>query len=516
MPFTPLLIKPAPGIQRDNTQFSAQACVDGQWCRFQNGHARKIGGCYLLSNRLSGISRGLAVLDAGSFAYVQSGWSGGIDQFTIDMNGNVSAVVSRTPVGFAPNANYYWIMDQMWDATSTTTLTFAVAVQSLNDITNTTESQVYYGNVVTATPFAAAISTASTPITTAGCLRAIHPFLVLGDSFGNITWSDVNLPFVYSGGLSGSARATASKIVQIYPLRGGAGSSPAMIIWSLDSLLVANFVGSPGVFQFSTISDQSTIMSAQSVVEYDGLWFWCGIDRFLMYNGTVQEIPNTLNRNWFFDNLNYTWVSKVFGFAVKRWGEIWWCYPRGNATECTHAVIYNVRENVWYDTQLPGNGRSQGYPSQVFRSPIMTGVDPYNVGGNIEYGLWRHEYGTDIVDINRIPQALNSYFTTDVLSYITSAGAGNAVSIDHIEPDFVQSGNMYCQLFGKANPAAPDVGGTVFTFPATYTTPDDTVIQLRDQRRLARVQFGSNVAGGTYQHGQSIMYAEQGDERFRP
>ena len=102
-------------------------------------------------------------------------------------------------------------------------------------------------------------------------------------------------------------------------------------------------------------------MSSQCVIEYDGIYYWCGVDRFLMFNGVVREVPNSLNLNWFYDNLNFNQRQKVFAVKVPRWGEIWWCYPRGNATECTHAVIYNVRENTWYDCELPNDGRSAGF-----------------------------------------------------------------------------------------------------------------------------------------------------------
>ncbi|MEG7750677.1 hypothetical protein U2087_15640, partial [Listeria monocytogenes] len=81
--------------------------------------------------------------------------------------------------------------------------------------------------------------------------------------------------------------------------------------------------------------------------------FWCGLDRLVSYNGVVQDVPNTMNSNFFFDNLNYDHATKVFAFKVPRFGEIWWCFPKGASTECNHAVIFNVRENTWYDTPLP-------------------------------------------------------------------------------------------------------------------------------------------------------------------
>jgi hypothetical protein len=112
-------------------------------------------------------------------------------------------------------------------------------------------------------------------------------------------------------------------------------------------------------------------MSSQSVIEYDGVYYWCGVDRFLLYNGVVKEIPNTMNQNYFFDNLNYSQRQKIYATKVPRFGEVWWFYPRGDSTECNDAIIYNIRENCWYDAGLStGSQRSAGYFSQVFHYPI--------------------------------------------------------------------------------------------------------------------------------------------------
>jgi hypothetical protein len=90
----------------------------------------------------------------------------------------------------------------------------------------------------------------------------------------------------------------------------------------------------------------------------------------------VKEIPNTMNQNYFFDNLNYDQRQKVWATKVPRYGEIWWFYPRGDATECTDAIIYNVRENTWYDAgEARGAQRSAGYFSQVFAYPVAASWD---------------------------------------------------------------------------------------------------------------------------------------------
>lgn len=180
------------------------------------------------------------------------------------------------------------------------------------------------------------------------------------------------------------------KFIQALPVRGGS-NSPSGLFWSLDSLVRVSYaptnvvVGATTVTQYwryDIISSQSSIMSSQCVIEYDGIYYWIGTDRFLLYNGVVKEIPNAFNQNYFFDNLNYSQRQKVWATKVPRFGEIWWFYPRGDSTECNDAIIYNIRENCWYDAGTAvGSRRSAGFFSQVFRFPISAGWESNATGG---------------------------------------------------------------------------------------------------------------------------------------
>lgn len=165
--------------------------------------------------------------------------------------------------------------------------------------------------------------------------------------------------------LSGSNQ----KIIQGYFTRGG-GNSPCLLFWSLTSLIrVMNVNGTEGEIGFSSdiISNNCSIMSRDCVVEYDGLFYWMGVDRFFVYNGTVQELPNTFNQNDVFENIDLSQRMNVIGIANPKYGEIWWFYPDkryapyyydpaiedsytpfdGN----TAAVVYNKRENCWYSLE---------------------------------------------------------------------------------------------------------------------------------------------------------------------
>jgi hypothetical protein len=88
-----------------------------------------------------------------------------------------------------------------------------------------------------------------------------------------------------------------------------------------------------------------------------------------------DQLKNNFNQNYFFDNLNYAQSQKVWAQKVPRFGEIWWFFPSGDSTECNDCIIYNIREDCWYDAGgAVGANRSAGYFSQVFHYPIAAGT----------------------------------------------------------------------------------------------------------------------------------------------
>jgi hypothetical protein len=321
-----------------------------------------------------------------------------------------------------------------------------------------------------------------------------------------VGWSVPGDPTDLTGSGSGQARPWSQKFIKAISLRGGAGNAPAALFFAYDAVVRMSFTGSSTVFQFDVIATETSIMSPNCVVDYDGVLYWAGVDRFLMFNGVVREVENTLNQNYFFENVTEGNRPKVFAFKVPRFGEIWWCYPRGGATECTHAVIYNVRENTWYDTELPNLGRSAGVYNNGLQAPILTGVVPTDDG----YKVWLHEKGVDEIDgINLQP--INSFFTTADISVVASQSMNAKVRVMAVEPDFVQSGPMTLQVVGRANARAPEVFSTVFEFPESASQPYEEIVMLKEQRRELRLTFTSNAVGGTYQMGQIIAQIDTGD-----
>lgn len=432
-------------------------------------------------------------------------------------------------------------------------------------------------------------------VSVSGGVVTLHPYVFVYGNDGLIRNCSAGNANDWVSADANEVSVATGKIVQGLPVRGGS-NAPSGLFWSLDSLIRVSYIGGAGTppqfWRYDLISSQSSILSSQSVIEYDGVYYWCGVDRFLLYNGVVKEIPNTFNQNYFFDNLNYDAREKVWVTKVPRFGEIWWFYPRGNATECTDAVIYNVRENCWYDAgEAVGAQRSAGFFSQVFHYPISadwnvnasggiltatitnagsaytdgtfnntpltggagTGATAnitvaggivttvvinghginYVVGNTLSaslaggagfvltvatlmnfVSLFQNEIGTDKVS-GATALAIESYFETNDLGWVAGGpsqpapvGDNRLLSLERVEPDFVQSGNLELYVTGRPYAQSSDTTSAAYVFG-----PSTGKIDMLEQRRELRLKFVSNVAGGDYQLGKIILNADLGDSR---
>ena len=522
-----------PGIRRDGTILEGNQWSAGQWVRFDRNRPRKMRGYRSISKLLNNPSRQLTSQTSSGSSYIHSGHVAGIDAFTVSSTASVSSTTTRTPAGFTQDPNITWQFSTIYDPTSGLQQLIGVATYSQLDPTNTTVGNgalnamtgntsnifnggVYLGTALTTMALAPNGSGSKTESATttgvSGGVCVLNPYTILYGANGYFAWSTPTAPLDFRGAGSGSNNITAQKIIRGLPLRGGAGYSPAGLFWSIDSLIRATYVGGTTIWQWDTLSDEISLLNANCVVQSDGLFYWVGADgRFYLYNGVIQEIPNDLNLNWFFDGRNPAYDGKAYAFRNPRWGEIWFCYARGTATEPSHAVIYNYRKKTWYDTKLPVTGRSMATLGDTSLGILMSDA---TINTSSAYTLWQHEVGVDAVDGTSV-NAIDAFIETTPITLFTGdqpSFAGLSASI--LESDFVFNGNLTVTVRGQASANSPNIDSVPYVITASPTTAATQVTPIKEMRRQMSLRFESNVAGGDFQLGDCWLHISKDSARM--
>jgi hypothetical protein len=429
---------------------------------------------------------------------------------------NVATVITS----FTANDNNLWQFDIGYDVGGGISYLIAHPGQNLTNIDSTVNVPVLYGDFPGGVMSELADTSGSSPsnaaIEVSGGVVMLHPYLFVYGNNGFIKNSSAGNFFDWNSADANETNVSTGKIVKGLPVRGGT-TAPSGLFWSTDSLIRVSYTpttvtGSTLYWRYDIITSQSSILSSSCVIEYDGIFFWVGVDRFLMYNGVVTEIPNSMNFNYFFDNLNYAQRQKVWVSKIPRWGEIWWFFPSGDSEECNDAVVFNVREQVWYDAGTAiGARRSAGVYTEVFHYPVWAGNEENTAGS---YTLWQHETGTDAIYLNN-QDAIQSYFETNNIGWVTGGpgaddptGINRWVHLERVEPNFNQAENMNMYITGPSYAQGPDDLSDAYVF-----APDTLKIDLREQRREMRIKFESNTVRGNYEMGQILLSADLGDER---
>jgi len=238
----------------------------------------------------------------------------------------------------------------------------AHAAPNVEDINNNVQTNIYWGNINSITPLSL-IDSVNLPISSGGIIVS-YPYIFMYGNNGIISYTLT--PNNWSAAVNTPVSST--KVVKAVKTRGG-GNTPSILFFSLDSLYRATFQGGNPPFKFDTIQEGISIISQNCVVTDFNVVYWIGINQFYLYNGVVRPLQNDMNRVYFFENLNQKYRNKVFGWFNHLYDEIWWHYPSKNSTECDLVIIFNLKEERWYDSILHRSAVSP--PSDPFSYPIL-------------------------------------------------------------------------------------------------------------------------------------------------
>jgi hypothetical protein len=528
----PLLYKA--GILRDGTTFQDEYCVDGQWIRFVGGKIKKMKGQRELINSPQHV-RYLNVQFANNTTYLFYATGNTVNRLNLNLttstlSNNIELLNNGINVGLVTWTSVVFIRDLQPCIAFLRTLN---ANNMLSNYAGTLSWKLLNNDEVLAdAPIGANANLIS------GGILFSSPCLYLYGNNGTILRSRTNDPLVFEGGDSGIYTISSDKLIFGASVRGGS-NAPSFLFWTANSVIYLTNVADgrdvniPVDFQKEVVTNNSSLMSSRSIVQYDSLFFWLGTDRIFVYNGLVDSIPNTINLEYFFDNVDLAKRQLIFGYKIARYGEIRWAYPElkyANRYEvgCTRELVYNVRENSWYDTVIQRDCVTvyEG-TGDIFSYGDACTNYPYNP--DLYYkAIWKQEVGFNEVreDGNTIP--IPSFFTTPFYGFVTfnPAKNGNAVEkyivLWEVEPDFPAPPN-YTRAAGEAvqisvnyqkYPMTTGVSTPPLDFQLAdlplHGSPNLGKIDFRIQGRFMNIKFSCSYP---YDVGNILLEFREGDNQ---
>ncbi len=522
----PLPILSKPGVNNDSTRYGSRGYyIDGQWVRFFEGAPSKIGGYVALTNGNAEIIRNMGSYLLDQVAIVYLGRKSVFSWVPVEdsVDGPISGTeTSITPPGFTPQANNSWSID-FFSSTSESspdlapgTYVMALAAHNNLDANSSESGQLYWAPLNSPDNLQPVIDVSdggTRPIQASGGVIFSAPRLVVFGDNGIIQYSAAGDFGIWSTKVDTTWIANqqtigTTKVIAAQLLTGGQNGS--LLFWLQNQLVRADptlvetgVEATPTIFGYSTNSfpDQISIISSNCVLGYKNQYYWIGNKEFYVFAGIVDRLENNLSTNYFFDNLNTQFKSRIWGVVQSRFGEVTWYWPSNDSVDgqCDSYITLDTIQQVWYTGK---NARSSGVtPSLNF--PIFASSAPETTiiqsRSFLTYPLWAHETGVNKV-INGVSYSILSYFETSYVDAFSSGGEYLRIRPKKILFDLIQRGNMTVDVKTYEYPRSDPVVRS-FTF-----SPTDLYVDMEiPQGLLVNFRFTSETKDGYYKMGKTLF-----------
>lgn len=436
-----------------------------------------------------------SIVDADSYTIIAgdvTNSTGGPGGGSVDYTYQISAGSDASQGAFGYGVGGYGV--GTYGTPRATGVAVAVRTWSLDNygqmlIANPRGGGIYLWNPTTPTVAATAIANAPAQANYA-LVTEEKMVAAFGTSIGmDVQWSDVTDITNWTAGPT----TTAGE----YPLSGGSrivgarkARSGVVVVWSDTDAFAMTFTPTNSIYRFPRIGHGIGLLSTGSHAEYGGVVYWMGKNNFWYYDGYPYPIPNVEDiRTDIFDNINRNQIDKVACGIDQSFGEVWWFYPRGDAVENSHYVVFSTTDGVWTTGTL---ARSAWNWSEVDQKPYA--ADP-------DGGFWKHDTGHD--------------------------GDGEAIAT-YLEsaPADIQDGNRRLEVYGLVPDFKDQIGHLDLTFlikeyPNSElkkvrlfrVNPSTDMLDCRAGGRQAAIKLASHSLGGHFRFGRLRFDAKAGGKR---
>ena len=130
------------------------------------------------------------------------------------------------------------------------------------------------------------------------------------------------------------------------------------IIYRDDSVWSMEFIGGTFVFEFKQIYTTQGMLARRCAAEFEGKHFVVGQSDIFVHDGSnFQSVIDTKRRDFFYENVDGTYIDRTYVFANYPASEMWVCYiqDKSGALWPNKALVWNWRHQTWGARDLPTN-----------------------------------------------------------------------------------------------------------------------------------------------------------------
>jgi len=316
------------------------------------------------------------------------------------------------------------------------------------------------------------IAFGSDPLNTGGTARtgSLDPMFICWSDQENATeWEPK------STNTAGSFRLSAGSLIV-----GATRARQETLIWTDTSLYSMTFVGQPFTFSVNLVNEGVGLIGPNAHINTPKGVFWMDKKGFYNYNGSLADIPCTV-QEYVFSDINEGQTYQVFGFLNKEFDEVGWFYCSSSSDIIDRYVTFNYDEQVWSIGQLT---RTAWLDEGIFNDPIAAFSE-----SDVGY-LYNHESGNDDDG-----SPMDSVF---IESGDFDIGEGEEYQfINEIIPDIQFTGSGDNQTINVVLKKRNYPGESLTTSSTTNCTATTTKIQTRMRARQAVLRVESDDDGNT-------------------
>lgn len=260
---------------------------------------------------------------------------------------------------------------------------------------------------------------------------------------------------------------------------GGLKARQEILIWTDTSLYSMNFIGPPLTFAINLINEGAGLIGPKAFCNSPKGVYYMSKNGFYFYNGSVQQIPCSV-QDYIFSDLDESQAYKCFAGLNEEFSEVWFFYPSlsDNTKEISRYAIFNYEEGSWSIGSLE---RYSWLAAGVLDRPLAAGE-------NGSKYVYEHEKG-----FNNDVSAMDGVFIES--ADIDIADGDNFVFLKRILPDI-----LFVNDIGTNQDPAINVvvkrrdfsNQTLSTDSTTQITPNSTYGSLRSRARQFVLRFESD------------------------